>query len=66
LYHLLFIDNPTGTGFSLQKEFVTDQDEMARDLYQGLQNFFDLHPQFLENDFYIAGESYGLIFFSFF
>ena len=34
-------------------------DDVTRDLYRFLSKFFDLYPQLRENDFFIAGESYG-------
>lgn len=61
-YHLIFIDNPVGTGFSF-----TDSDDgycnteacVATGLYNSLQQFFTLFPNLRNNDFYITGESYA-------
>ncbi|GBP23881.1 Venom serine carboxypeptidase [Eumeta japonica] len=61
-FHLIFIDNPVGTGFSFtsdSKGYCRDQDCVAHDLYNSLTQFFQLFPQLKNNDFYIAGESYA-------
>ncbi len=52
-------------GFSQTTDgFVTDQDGVARDLYECLTQFFTIFPEFQENDFFAFGESYaGNIFF---
>jgi carboxypeptidase C (cathepsin A) len=62
-YHLLFIDNPLGAGFSFavnQNEMVTTETEMADHLYYVLQTLAEKYPTWFTNrDFYIAGESYA-------
>lgn len=32
----------------------------AADNFAALQNFFDQFPEYASNDFYVAGESYGV------
>ena len=32
---------------------------MARDLFECLDQWFQLFPEYLENDFYVFGESYA-------
>ncbi len=47
-------------GFSQTTDgFVTDQDGVARDLYECLTQFFTIFPEFQENDFFAFGESYA-------
>jgi len=60
--NLIYVDQPTGTGFSYSSnENDTRHDEtgVSNDLYNFLQGFFKLHPQYKKNDFYITGESYA-------
>jgi vitellogenic carboxypeptidase-like protein len=62
-YHMLYIDNPVGSGFSYVTDpngYVTTEQEMATDLYAALLYFFHtLFPQYSKNEFYIFGESYA-------
>ncbi|KAI5633506.1 serine carboxypeptidase domain-containing protein [Phthorimaea operculella] len=60
--HLIFIDNPVGTGFSYtEKEegYCNDEDCVAKNLYKCLEQFFTLFPDLKNNEFYITGESYA-------
>ncbi|KAK2717691.1 hypothetical protein QYM36_006462, partial [Artemia franciscana] len=59
---MLYIDNPVGTGFSFTQNdycYANNQQDVARDLYEGLSQFFLLFPQHRERDFYVTGESYA-------
>lgn len=61
-YHLIFIDNPVGTGFSFTSDnrgFARSQDDVARDLYSALTQFFELFSDYATNPFYVTGESYA-------
>ncbi len=61
-HHIIYIDNPVGTGFSftkLDKCFAKNQDNVATDLYVALLQFFVTFPHLRKNDFYITGESYA-------
>ncbi|KAK7257674.1 hypothetical protein RIF29_31818 [Crotalaria pallida] len=61
-FNMLFVDQPTGTGFSYttdEADIRHDETGVSNDLYDFLQEFFKEHPQFVKNDFYIAGESYS-------
>ncbi|TVU19121.1 hypothetical protein EJB05_35255 [Eragrostis curvula] len=60
--NLIYVDQPTGTGFSYSKDLRDlrfGEKGVADDLYDFLQAFFKQHPDLLENDFYITGESYA-------
>uniref|UniRef100_A0A3Q3VZW3 Probable serine carboxypeptidase CPVL n=1 Tax=Mola mola TaxID=94237 RepID=A0A3Q3VZW3_MOLML len=61
-YNVLYIDNPVGTGFSFtgdEKGFAQNQDDVGRDLYSALTQFFQLFPEYQPNEFYATGESYA-------
>ena len=61
-YHLLFIDQPVGTGYSFTKSddgYVRNEDEVARDLYAMLIQFFEIYHEYASCPFYVTGESYG-------
>lgn len=61
-YSMLYIDNPVGTGFSFTDDvrgFAQNQDDVGRDLYNALTQFFQMFPEFQANEFYATGESYA-------
>ncbi|XP_055916994.1 venom serine carboxypeptidase-like [Eupeodes corollae] len=60
-YHMLYIDNPVGTGFSFTGTdgYCENISGVARHLYIGLVQFFKLFPSLQTNSFYIAGESFA-------
>lgn len=61
-YSVLYIDNPVGTGFSFTDDdrgFAQDQDDVGRDLYNALIQFFQIFPEYQPNEFYATGESYA-------
>ncbi|GMH13304.1 hypothetical protein Nepgr_015145 [Nepenthes gracilis] len=60
--NLIFVDQPTGTGFSYstdRRDIRHSEDGVSNDLYDFLQAFFAAHPEYANNDFYITGESYA-------
>ncbi|KAF7121265.1 hypothetical protein RHSIM_Rhsim13G0099800 [Rhododendron simsii] len=60
--NLIYVDQPTGTGFSYSSngnDTRHDENGVSNDLYDFLQGFFKLHPQYAKNEFYITGESYA-------
>ncbi|KAI3748223.1 hypothetical protein L6452_11168 [Arctium lappa] len=60
--NIMYIDQPTGTGFSYscsEKDIRHDEKGVSDDLYDFLQEFFKVHPDYVKNDLYITGESYG-------
>ncbi|CAM8967168.1 unnamed protein product [Rhodiola kirilowii] len=60
--NILFVDQPIGTGFSYSSDDRdTRQNEtgVSNDLYDFLQAFLQGYPEFVDNDFYITGESYA-------
>lgn len=60
--NLIYVDQPIGTGFSYSSDdddIRHDERGVSNDLYDFLQAFFKAHPQYVNNDFYITGESYA-------
>jgi len=61
-YHLLFIDNPLGAGYSFaakDEDYVVNYTEMAANLYKMLQTLNETYPEWFKRDFFIFGESYA-------
>ncbi|KAM6450181.1 putative serine carboxypeptidase CPVL isoform 1-T2 [Liasis olivaceus] len=61
-FSMLYIDNPVGTGFSFTddgKGYAKNEDDVGRDLYSAVVQFFQLFPDYQKNDFYATGESYA-------
>lgn len=59
---MVFIDQPAGTGWSFTEStagFVTNEDEVAADLYAFFVQFFQLYPQYQPARLIISAESYG-------
>lgn len=61
-HHVIYIDNPVGTGFSFTKDpkgYCTDENQVGEQLYSTLYQFFQLFPELQPNKFFVTGESYG-------
>ena len=59
--NMLYIDNPVGAGFSYADldGLTTSQEEVGRDLYNFLIQWFTLFPEYEGNEFFPFGESYA-------
>lgn len=60
--HVIYIDNPVGTGFSFTENdagYCKDEVCVGENLYEAVRQFFTLFPNLQKNDFYVTGESYG-------
>ncbi|XP_077498820.1 lysosomal protective protein-like [Amblyomma americanum] len=59
--NVIFLEAPAGVGFSYDTsgQYSTNDDRTADDNYAAIQDFFSKFPSLKDNDFYIAGESYG-------
>lgn len=59
--NVLWIDQPTGVGFSYGDKGDYDHDEagIRDDMYHFLLEFFAAHPEYAKLPFYVFGESYG-------
>jgi len=61
-YNVLYIDQPAGSGFSFtdnEDGFSTGQEQVAKELYEALRQFFIVFKEVRGSDFYITGESYA-------
>jgi len=58
-HNMLYIDNPVGAGFSYSNKMPTTQDEVTDNLYEFLQQWYTLFPEYQSNPFYPFGESYA-------
>ena len=56
---LIYVDQPTGTGFSWGTGFDKNENMIASDMYDFLQQFYKAHPEYQNLPFYIFGESYA-------
>ncbi|CAL5387370.1 unnamed protein product [Camellia sinensis] len=55
-------DAPVGTGFSYsesQEGYYVDDYKSAKQIYEFLRKWLKSHPEFLENNLYIGGDSYS-------
>ncbi|GMM52796.1 carboxypeptidase C [Starmerella bacillaris] len=58
--NVIFLDQPVNTGFSYSSsQNVKDTVTAGEDVYAFLELFFTKFPQYAENGFHIAGESYA-------
>ena len=60
-YHLLTLDNPVGSGYSSTSSgaYVTTEAEMRKQAVAALRVFFERHPEYRGNPFWVTGESYA-------
>ena len=59
--NVLWIDQPTGVGFSYGDAGDYDHDELGvrNDMYHFIAEFLTAHPEYADAPFYVFGESYG-------
>lgn len=60
--NVIYIDNPIGAGFSFCENnrcLPTSQDDVGRELYECLMQFFKLFPEYQGLPFFPFGESYA-------
>ncbi|POM80013.1 Serine protease family S10 [Phytophthora palmivora] len=59
--NVIWLDQPTGTGFSFGSPADTDYNEanVAENIYWFLQGFLDKHPQYENRELFLTGESYA-------
>lgn len=59
--NIMWVDQPANVGYSYGKKVDNDsnEEEVAEDLYNFLQSFFNAHPEYADKEFFVFGESYG-------
>ncbi|CAA6669367.1 unnamed protein product [Spirodela intermedia] len=60
--NIIFVDQPTGTGFSYStdvRDLRYNEKGVGDDIFDFLQAFFEAHPGYSKNEFYVTGESYA-------
>uniref|UniRef100_A0A166JFP7 Carboxypeptidase n=1 Tax=Daucus carota subsp. sativus TaxID=79200 RepID=A0A166JFP7_DAUCS len=63
--NIIYLDSPAGVGFSYsgnESDYITGDQKTAIDSHKFLLKWFELYPEFLDNPFYIVGESYAGIY----
>lgn len=58
-HNMIYIDNPVGAGFSFSNKMPEVNDDVTDNLYEFLQQWFQLFPQYQGNTFFAFGESYA-------
>lgn len=56
---VIFLDQPVNVGYSYSSESITNTVAAGQDVYAFLELFFKQFPEYKQQDFHIAGESYG-------
>ncbi|KIY43594.1 alpha/beta-hydrolase [Fistulina hepatica ATCC 64428] len=59
LSHVLWVEQPVGTGFSQGTPDITNEDELAAQLVGFLQQFLEVFEELKGKKFYVTGESYA-------
>jgi len=60
--HVLFIDQPLGTGFSFANSVFDhriNEHQVSLDFFNFLINFYNKYPEFKHRELYLAGESFA-------
>jgi len=58
-HNMIYIDNPVGAGFSFSNKMPEMNDDVTNNLYEFLQQWYQLFPQYQGNSFFAFGESYA-------
>eukprot|EP00877_Chromochloris_zofingiensis_P010037 jgi/Chrzof1/5287/Cz15g20230.t1 len=60
--NVIYVDQPINTGYSYSedpRDRVSDEVTVSADMLDFLQEFFEVHPEFADRDFFVTGESYA-------
>lgn len=57
--HALWLDQPTGVGFSYGAVDDHNEEMVGENAYYFLQSFLQMHPEYAKNPLFITGESYA-------
>lgn len=59
---MLYVEQPIGTGFSYGHPLPNDEHDAASDLYEFMQNFYQVFEDLHSYNFFVMGESYAGMF----
>ncbi|KLO06769.1 alpha/beta-hydrolase [Schizopora paradoxa] len=59
LSHVLWVEQPVGTGFSQGTPSIENDDELAAQVMGFLEQFLEVFSELKGKDFYVSGESYA-------
>lgn len=62
---VLYLESPAGVGYSignLTSDLETNDIKTGNDVRKALYAWFEKFPEYLPNDFFVSGESYGGIY----
>ncbi|KAF8512401.1 alpha/beta-hydrolase [Gautieria morchelliformis] len=59
LSHVLWVEQPVGTGFSQGEPNISNDDELAAQVMGFLEQFLDVFSELKGKNFYVSGESYA-------
>ncbi|KAF8510568.1 alpha/beta-hydrolase [Hysterangium stoloniferum] len=59
LSHVLWVEQPVGTGFSQGEASISNDDELAEQLTGFFEQFLDVFSELKGKNFYLSGESYA-------
>ncbi|CAG8551048.1 12738_t:CDS:10 [Funneliformis caledonium] len=59
--NVLYVDQPVGTGFSFSKPnaYVKNMTQVTQQFLSFLDKFFEIFPEYSQDDMYLSGESYA-------
>ncbi|KAK9075438.1 hypothetical protein SSX86_003761 [Deinandra increscens subsp. villosa] len=60
--NIIFIDVPVGSGFSYGRTTLASHStdiQLCDQTYEFMRKWFESHPEFISNPFYVAGDSYS-------
>ncbi|KAK7057503.1 carboxypeptidase [Favolaschia claudopus] len=59
LSHVLWVEQPVGTGFSQGAPNITNDDQLAAEVMGFLEQFLEVFSELKGNNFWVSGESYA-------
>ncbi|KAF7321520.1 Carboxypeptidase [Mycena kentingensis (nom. inval.)] len=59
LGHMVWVEQPVGTGFSQGTPNITNDDELAAEVYGFFQQFLEVFDELKGNNLWLSGESYA-------
>ncbi|KAL6451518.1 KEX1 Pheromone-processing carboxypeptidase KEX1 [Candida maltosa Xu316] len=57
--HIVYVDQPGGTGFSFTDELISDLPQVSDYFLRFMERYFELFPEDRHHEIYFAGESYA-------